>query len=56
MKLFPYKDKQTYLQQFNVIYQLKWNCGVSHVGQTSRNLITRLKSHNIDLPLRQETY
>ena len=54
-KLFPYKDKQPHLQQFNVIYQLKCDCGASYIGQTGRNLITRLNNHNIDLPLRQET-
>ena len=26
--LFPYKDKQPHLQQFNVIYQLKCDCGM----------------------------
>ena len=41
-KLFPYKDKQPHLQQFNVIYQLKCDCGASYIGQTGRNLITRL--------------
>ena len=25
-KLFPYKDKQPHLQQFDVIYQLKYDC------------------------------
>ena len=54
-KLFPYKDKQPHLQQFNVIYKLKYDCGASYIGQTGRNLITRLNNHNIDSPLRQET-
>ena len=54
-KLFPYKDKQPHLQQFNVIYQLKCDCGASYIGQTGRNLITRLNNHNIDSPLQQET-
>ena len=56
-KLFSYKDKQPHLQEFNVIYQLliKCDCGVSYIGQTGRNLKTRLKNHNIDLPLQQET-
>ena len=26
-----------------------------YIGQTERNLITRLNNHNIDSPLRQET-
>ena len=54
-KLFPYKDKQYHLQQFNVIYQLKYDCGASYIGPTGRNLVTRLNNHNIDSPFRQET-
>ena len=54
-KLFSYKDKQSHLQQFNVIYQLKCDCGASYIGQTGRNLITRLNKHNIDSPFREET-
>ena len=54
-KSFPYKDKQPYLQQFNVIYQPKSNSAGSYVGQTGKNLITRPNNYNIDLPLRQET-
>ena len=54
-KLFPYKDKQPHLQQFNIIYQLKCDCGASYIGQTGRNLITRLNNHNIDSPLQKKT-
>ena len=54
-KLFPCKDKQPHLQQFKVIYQLKCDCGASCIGQTGRNLITRLNNHNSDLALLQET-
>ena len=54
-KLFPYKDKQPHLQQFNVIYQPKCDCGASYIGQSSRNQITRLNNHNIDSPLREVT-
>ena len=43
------------MQQFNVIYQLKCDCGASYIGQTGRNLINRLNNHNIDSPFRQET-
>ena len=53
-KLFPYKYKQPELQQFNVIYQLKCDCGASNIGQSDR-IITRLNHHNIDSPLQQET-
>ena len=54
-KLFSDKDKQPYLQQFNVIYQLKCDCRASYIGQTGKNLITRLNNHNINSPFRQET-
>ena len=54
-KLFLYKDKQPHLQQFNVIYQLKCDCGVLYIGQTRRNLIIRLNNHNIDSPFQQKT-
>ena len=54
-KLFLYKDKQSHLQQFNVIYQLKCDCGASYIAQTGRNLITKLNNHDIDSPLPQET-
>ena len=54
-KLFPYKDKQPHLQQFNVMHQLKCDCGALYIGQTGRNLITRLSNHNIDSSFWQET-
>ena len=54
-KLFPYKDKQPHLQQFNVIYQLNCDCRALYIGRIGKNLITRLNNHNIDLPLRQES-
>ena len=46
-KLFPYKDKQPYLQQLNDIYQLKCDCGASYIAQIRRNLITRLNNYKL---------
>ena len=54
-KLFPYKDKQPHLQQFDVIYLLKCDRGALYTGQAGRNLITRLNNHNIVSSLQQES-
>ena len=54
-ELFQYYNKQPHLQQFNMIYQLKCDCGALYIGQTSGNLIIRHKNHSIDLPLQQKT-
>ena len=54
-KLFPYKDKQPHLQQFNVIYQLKCDFEASYIEKTGRNLINRVNKHNNDSPFRQES-
>ena len=51
-KSFPYKDKQPHLQQFNVIYQPKSNCGAWTNRQKPDH---QINNYNIDLPLRQET-
>ena len=45
-RFFTYKDKQETLNRFNVIYEINCNCGKSYIGQTRRNLATRLKDHN----------
>ena len=40
---FKYKDKQETINRYNdVIYKIKCNCGKSYVGQTKRNMATRL--------------
>ena len=44
-KLFPYKDRQSLLHSSGVVYQLTCSCGQSYIGQTKRNLITRLNEH-----------
>ena len=44
-KLFPYKDRQFLLHSVGVVYQLTCSCGQKYIGQTKRNLITRLNEH-----------
>ena len=44
-KLFPYKDRQLLLHSSGVVYQLTCCCGQNYIGQTKRNLITRLNEH-----------
>ena len=41
-KLFPYIDRQSLLHSSGVVYQLTCSCGQNYIGQTKRNLITRL--------------
>ena len=43
---FRYKDRQQLLHSAGVVYELKCSCGQKYIGQTRRNLITRLKEHN----------
>ena len=44
-KLFPYEDRQSLLHSVGVVYQLTCSCGQKYIGQTRRNLITRLNEH-----------
>ena len=44
-KLFLYKDRQSLLHSSGVVYQLTCSCGQNYIGQTKRNLITRLNEH-----------
>ena len=44
-KLFSYKDHQSLLHLSGVVYQLTCSCGQNYIGQTKRNLITRLNEH-----------
>ena len=41
-KLFPYKDRQSLLHSVGVVYQLTRSCDQKYIGQTKRNLITRV--------------
>ena len=44
-KLFSYKDRQSLLHSSGVMYQLTCSCGLTYIGQTKRNLITRFNEH-----------
>ena len=54
-KLFQYKDRQKNLQKYGVVYKLTRSCGSTYIGQTKRNLLTRLKDHNPSCLPNQET-
>ena len=41
-KAFPYTDRQSVLHFLGVVYQWTCSCGQTHIGQTKRNLITRV--------------
>jgi hypothetical protein len=43
---FRYKDRQELLLRANVVYRLTCNCGAAYIGETKRNLITRVKEHH----------
>ena len=44
-KLFSYKDRQSLLHLSGVVHQLTCSCCQNYIGQTKRNLITRLNEH-----------
>ena len=46
-KLFPDKDRQSLLHSSGVECQLTCSCGQNYIGQTKRNLITRLNGHRM---------
>ena len=45
--LFSHKDKQATIRRSNVVYKLNCSCGGSYIGQTKRNLTSRLKEHHL---------
>ena len=45
-RFFTHKDKQHTLCHSNAVYQINCSCGEFYIGQTQRNLITRLNDHN----------
>ena len=47
-KYFTYKDKQNHLRRSSVVYKLTRTCGSNYIGQTRRNLITRINEHKFD--------
>ena len=52
---FRYKEQQPFLRRSNVVYKLKCSCDAFYIGQTRRNLITRIQEHNPDSPTGQQT-
>ena len=45
-RLFNIKESQTKLHRSSVVYRITCSCKSTYIGQTSRNLITRLKNHD----------
>ena len=45
-RLFTFKERQNNLHRSGVVYRITCSCKSMYIGQTSRNLITRLKNHN----------
>ena len=54
-RLFTFKERQNKLHRFSVVYRITCSCKSTYIGQTSRNLITRLKNHDPNSPNRQDT-
>ena len=52
---FTFKERQNKLHRSSVVYRITNSCKSMYIGQTSRNLITRLKNHNPTLLNRQDT-
>ena len=53
--LFTFKERQNKLHRSSVVYRITCSCKSTYIGQTSRNLITRLKNHGRTSPNRQDT-
>jgi len=47
-KSFTYKEKQNHLRRSSVVYKITCTCGSNYVGQTLRNLVTRINEHKCD--------
>jgi len=47
-KSFTYKDKQSHLRRSNIFYKLTCTFESNYIGQTRRNLITRVNKHKFD--------
>ena len=42
---FRFKDKQPLLMKSGIVYKLTCSCGSTYIGQTRRNLLSRIKGH-----------
>ena len=54
-RLFTFKERQNKLHRSSVVYRITCSRKSTYIGQTSRNLITRLKNHDPTSPNRQDT-
>ena len=54
-KCFKFKDRQALLHNAGVVYKLNCSCGQSYIGQTHRNLATRIQEHVPNGKLNQES-
>ena len=53
--VFKHEEQQQILHQYGVVYEISCNCGSSYIGQTSRNLITRINNHDPSSKTPQDT-
>ena len=44
-KNFRFKDKQPFLMKSGIVYKLTCSCESTYIGQTRRNLLSRIKEH-----------
>ena len=57
-QFFHHKEKQPLLLLLlhtNVVYRLKCSCGSSYIGQTRRNIKSRMEEHNPDAKFSYKT-
>ena len=54
-RLFTFRERQNKLHRSSVVYRITCSYKSTYIGQTSRNLITRLKNHDPTSPNRQDT-
>ena len=54
-RLFTFRERQNKLHRSSVVYRITCSCRSTYIGQTSRNVITRLKNHDPNSPNRQDT-
>jgi len=53
--MFKFKERQNVLHEHGVVYEITCSCGNSYIGQTCRNLKTRLDNHNPATTTSQDT-
>ena len=53
--VFKHKEQRKIFHQYGVVYEIKCDCGSSYIGQTSRNLITRINNHDPSSKTPQDT-